>query len=45
MQQKLSVQAGVVVVTCATCKGKLLFKKALVEVNISLQLEDVDENQ
>ena len=45
MQQKLSVQAGVVVVTCGTCKGELLLKKALVEVNVSLQLEDVEENQ
>ena len=45
MQKKVSVPAGAVVVTYATFKRKLLLKKALVEVNVSLQLEDAEENQ
>ena len=45
MQKKLSVPTGAVVVTCATSKRKFLIKKALVEVNVSLQLEDAEENQ
>ena len=44
-KKKLSVTAGTVVVTCATCKRKLLIKKALVEVNVSQQLEDAEEKQ
>ena len=44
IRKKLSVPAGAVVVTCATCKRKILLKKALVEVNISMQLEDAEEN-
>ena len=45
MHKKLSLPAGVVFVTCGTFKQKLLIKKALVEVNVSLQLEDAAENQ
>ena len=45
MQKKLSVPAGAVVVICAACKQKLLIQKALVEFNVSLQLEDPQENQ
>ena len=44
-KKKLSVPAGAVVVTCATCKRKLLSKKAMVEVNVSRQLENAEENQ
>ena len=45
MQKKLSVPAGAVVVTCTTCKLKLLLKKDLIEDNVFLQLEDAEENQ
>ena len=35
-KKKLSALAGALVVTCATCKWRLLLKKALVEVNVFL---------
>ena len=43
--KKLSVPASTVVVTCATGKHKLLIKKALVEANVSLELEVATKNQ
>lgn len=41
--KKLTVPAGTTLATCNSCQGRLLFKKASVELNEAVQLKASDE--